>query len=56
MRIFMEKIVKIALASPRTPVGLRQLGLRPQTPTLLLPPIVTTLSSLALNVFYYLQK
>jgi len=32
--------------------------LRPQTPALLLPPTITTLSSLflALNAIYYLQK
>jgi len=43
---------------PETPLASGVWGQSPQTSTLLLQPIVTTLSSsfLALNAFYYLKK
>jgi len=47
MRIFMKKNVKIASAwgiRPRTTFAPGGWGLHLQTPTLLFPPIVTTLS------------
>jgi len=59
---FLEKDVKnrfsIGGLAPKPPLASGGRGLRPQTPTLLLPPTITTLSSsfLALNAVYYLQK
>jgi len=53
---FLGKTVKIVSAS--FAFASSGWGLRPQTPTLLLPPTITTLSSffLVLNEFYFAQK
>jgi len=56
---FLEKTVKNCLSvgdsAPEPPLPSGGLGLRLQTPALLLSPTITTLSSsfLALNEFYY---
>jgi len=57
---FLEKDVKyrfsVGCSAPEPPLASGGWGIRPQTPALLLPPTITTLSSsfLALNVYYYL--
>jgi len=62
MRIFWEKNCKYRLSvggsTPEPLFASGGLGLRPLTPALLLPPTITTLSSLflVLNTLYYAQK
>jgi len=53
-----KNCLSVGGSAPEPPLASGCWELRPQTPALLLLPVVTTLSSsfLALNAFYYLQK